>query len=835
MPQRWYFFYGIPTLRFELDASDDGDDDDDGKVLHTSWNQKLASLQQTDAIRQFFLHELRRLERLKKRIDGLDTIKDQMPANEWNVIWQYFDAIVNAMTHGLQSLGGSKGEICATTDDDGANPCSHYVDPASVDDDLPYTLSNTCQNNYPDGYSLVETVVVLNNSRTIDFREKPGIKEDDDDNDEAICLFQNDELVVCPSFRPHVYEPLVHFPAQFLDAVERVLILGGGNAMSLYEVLKYTSVERVVVMEEHQQVTRKSFEYFQTTPYFDDERVEWWFGPMDLSLLFGGHAFDLVIVENADFGADETILEALACLLDEGGVVAGYGTDMASLSRVFKYSTQAVFDEPALCKYESMVLASHQVDFLQTRLWDHDVDTFVFEPIEDSSGLLGLLLNYNKNSHRTQMVCLPSKNGYEIMEIIEMQGVEMSKIIQTTLRDSLSLHGYEVSSRPFENSEGLFDVVLEEAYLTVKASPGGGHVGLDIHMWNSTYEKIEHLRQIAVDVLEPKKYSSFRLLPSDGLFDDNDECSAQGTFATMVDKNLSTRATNKEMNEFELGTTSSVYGNPYLKLQDNHIGVLCGKKDAQECHSYSVLANVSKSGSVSPFWTCPELDEEAQNIEDLRRAMLACERRLTKQLDNETRQLYALIVDQSAGPLMLQVFDSMLSSAANRMKWFESSHLFLSLSFDDKTNPSRRAFLDRIRQYLREDPVARADYVIESETADVELGIVLSGLRDPFSIFLTFQKEMLESVGAIDELSTSSVDLRHVAGGTMPLEQIVDPHTIDSEGYVYDQGEAARLGVLYGYQTVFRLQMLEPWRVCTMTWIWILCRKVGLCKAAIVQ
>jgi spermidine synthase len=108
-------------------------------------------------------------------------------------------------------------------------------------------------------------------------------------------------IQICASYRPHYHEPMVHYPARFIDTVKRVLFVGGGDSMLLHEALKYPSLELVVGLELDQAVTRASFKYFGTQPHWDNEKVEWWFGDATKSLLmlpkeyFG--SFDLVLVD----------------------------------------------------------------------------------------------------------------------------------------------------------------------------------------------------------------------------------------------------------------------------------------------------------------------------------------------------------------------------------------------------------------------------------------------------------------------------------------------------------------------------------------------------------
>jgi spermidine synthase len=117
-------------------------------------------------------------------------------------------------------------------------------------------------------------------------------------------------LQICSSYRPHYHEFSSHFPARYINSVQRVVFIGGGDSMLLHEVLKYPSLELVVGLELDQVVTRKSFKYFHTQPHFDDERVEWWFGDAIKSLLLLSkeywQSFDLVLVD-----LSETVMVSL--------------------------------------------------------------------------------------------------------------------------------------------------------------------------------------------------------------------------------------------------------------------------------------------------------------------------------------------------------------------------------------------------------------------------------------------------------------------------------------------------------------------------------------------
>jgi len=93
------------------------------------------------------------------------------------------------------------------------------------------------------------------------------------------CLYLDGYLHTCASNRAHYHEVFVHYPARFLDKVERVIFIGGGDSMVLHEVMKYNAtLELVVGLELDQNVARKSFKAFGTQPHWDNDKVEWYFG-----------------------------------------------------------------------------------------------------------------------------------------------------------------------------------------------------------------------------------------------------------------------------------------------------------------------------------------------------------------------------------------------------------------------------------------------------------------------------------------------------------------------------------------------------------------------------
>jgi spermidine synthase len=72
--------------------------------------------------------------------------------------------------------------------------------------------------------------------------------------DSAIMVTERDEQ--------HYHEMLVHPAMQTLGNVKKVLVIGGGDGGTIREVLKYTSVEKVVMVEIDEKVVEASRAHF---------------------------------------------------------------------------------------------------------------------------------------------------------------------------------------------------------------------------------------------------------------------------------------------------------------------------------------------------------------------------------------------------------------------------------------------------------------------------------------------------------------------------------------------------------------------------------------------
>ena len=98
------------------------------------------------------------------------------------------------------------------------------------------------------------------------------------------------------------HEALVHPAAASHGEVKRVLILGGGDGGAAEELLKYPTVERVVIAELDEVVIRVAREYFQSihNGALDDPRVEIRIGDGLAYVRDTTERFDLVLLDLTD-------------------------------------------------------------------------------------------------------------------------------------------------------------------------------------------------------------------------------------------------------------------------------------------------------------------------------------------------------------------------------------------------------------------------------------------------------------------------------------------------------------------------------------------------------
>jgi spermidine synthase len=120
-------------------------------------------------------------------------------------------------------------------------------------------------------------------------------------------LVINDELQHVEAWQSLYHEPLVHLPASFIRKVQTVLILGGGDLFAAHEVLKYSSVRRVDLVEHDENVLDLTRRYY---PHADrvlsDKRFKITIGDARGEFEEKQKKYDLVINDCFDLAALST-------------------------------------------------------------------------------------------------------------------------------------------------------------------------------------------------------------------------------------------------------------------------------------------------------------------------------------------------------------------------------------------------------------------------------------------------------------------------------------------------------------------------------------------------
>ena len=365
------------------------DDDEEEYELHWIMPQKVPA---HSVFSKTLRKELTRLEGLQQWVmdddDGTTTIPPLtdtdtliMPAHERHTSRQYYQSLRRAYQLSVTAVEAAVQLL-----------------PRQANKDKPFMACDDFEQLFIEegGWYFYEGFTSFHQG--IDFYYNPVTKD--------ACLLLNMYLHACISNRPHYHEVFVHYPAHYLEKVERVLFIGGGDSMVLHEVLKYQEqdLQLVVGLELDQQVVRSTFARMGTSPHFDQhEKVEWWFGDAAQALnvlpteYYG--TFDLVIVDILSVVADNlqvtdhlTIMEAALLLMKPEGIIVknedeGYVPGNTQVKKTFTTHTVDVmyYDVPVYC-LQTFVIGSNSIDFSNNKLHppvDHNISTWYLNDVHD--------------------------------------------------------------------------------------------------------------------------------------------------------------------------------------------------------------------------------------------------------------------------------------------------------------------------------------------------------------------------------------------------------------------------------------------------------------------
>ena len=814
-PQRWNF--EDQEFMIDLSESETGD-------ISLSWKKRPKGEEDIEETKQVIKSELRHLVKNRKMIwklnynDGKSTIKE----SEWNSIWEYNDAMVNALTYAFNDLTEDESEKLPISGDtctsDGLCGINYFDELAWAKDTAKYNIQ-TCDNveimQFPD-YWMMEGLKT--HYQVLNFAFRPG-----DENKEAdICMDLEDTVQICSSYRPHYHEYSSHFAARFVDNVKNVVFVGGGDSMMLHEVLKYPNLEKVVGLELDQTVVRKSFKYFKTQAHFDNDKVEWWFGDATKSLLllpedYWG-SFDLVIIDLSETVMAFTVtdeldvFDALALLLNEEGVMVKNEHYMDTMSKSFDYTLQVYLDEnPKICS-QCMIFGSNKADFFHKPLVEHGVKTLLLPPVEKLKDEYDFFHDFRKNNATKSGKCDINdnkKNETEqtksagLLHILDAEGVGVDlneKSVEKIILAAAKAEGYtevepskddklatihEIVQLHYQENI-MVNVVFKEGYASARIWPKENYVAVDVGVWGS-FQNGDKLRQRIGKDLKAETTSFFRVVVG-GMYGSSTWEKDKYILGPQIVQHRNCDVPEVAKDEIIDSKVKDVIYEEvvnFVGIENSVAAVLCGIEGVDKCSSAHLLEKDPMVGKVIAIWTCPEVDSERFD------KMAECEDQVLSTLmsarGNDGEGIELIVLDESAPRAMGQILHSILEVEYHRdLLLSDREDYMVSLSKKDESEVWRTNLLERYRQEELYDPVKLTKFEITVSGVSMELDIFSKDVDTGFKQYKVLEEKLNTRLAKID--AAASAEVVAITGGVFRYQDNFDPHYYSQKDYPEQPG-----------------------------------------------
>lgn len=135
-------------------------------------------------------------------------------------------------------------------------------------------------------------------------------------------LVINDEVQNVEKWYPCYHEAITHIPMMFLEEPHKILILGGGDLYAANILLKYPSVERIIICDHDANVVKMTQKYYShANAVSEDSRIQFIYMDAKQYIYNCNEQFDLIIDDCfnlvSDFIETDNIFEKLNKLLTE--------------------------------------------------------------------------------------------------------------------------------------------------------------------------------------------------------------------------------------------------------------------------------------------------------------------------------------------------------------------------------------------------------------------------------------------------------------------------------------------------------------------------------------
>ncbi|CAJ1960288.1 unnamed protein product [Cylindrotheca closterium] len=766
---KWYWRFSEKNQLVFLDHDEEGE-----AIVMWDMSNDLVLDELKDSWPSY-REELRRISRIRNIEWDKAPETYNITQEEWETIWAFHETYSNILESALDFIEDHSG---LSTDHHG-----HYDDLTHEGDGITYNELDCPSSELIDfmDYDLYEEK--SSNYQVMKWQTR----EEDDD----MCLHLDDMLQICTSYRPHYHEYFVHFPAQYIEKVERVMFLGSGDAMLLHEILKYPDLKKVVGLELDQDITRTSFQYFQTQPHYDDPRVEWWYGDATktLPLLTKEYwgSFDLVLVDlsetvvSLDVTGKHDILDVLENLLKPDGVLLENELYIDRFTSHFDHTIHIFYGSPKVCT-QVLTLASNNVDFLHHPIKDHGIDSYLTKTPEEDDERFMYIHDYLK-SYAPDDVCSATENEgvvqgrtAGVMEIVNFENIESfpGEDLEQSLISMMELNGFKPLSKPAASVQGHVFVVMEEGYLSVRCWEDKLYCAADINLWGA-FSKRETVRELLRSALQSKTVSDYRVVVG-GMYGSKTLEMDQKEIGVRFSQNQNCDARRGNMETEIDSETMRVLTQETARIMEGRTDltaiVVCGFEDEEECEASKVLQSddTNHFSKVWTIWACPELKTDEDEVEE--EAMFACEKNIIAQHDESNSSAFDMLVfDETATYEMMQIFSSIFSDSHEHENFLHPNHILAS-SFDKSSKFKGRFVAERYRS-IPDTIVSVSTIMIRGKGGD-ELGWMVAYAAEDYS-FLKLSKleERLQA-----RLPGLDLEIQGIVGGEQHVQKDLAPQNM---------------------------------------------------------
>jgi len=751
-PRRWYFDEpgsDEPDLAFELD------EDPNTEELQLTWLSKEPNEPSINFLRGHLVRLQNLGDYVSEQVQQIDS------SHERNVSLEYYQALMTALEC---ALWASDDEEEVSDEYDKLDAVSETMDFNEQVCDYEHARRDLSEVNYE---HIDDTASFY---QSITFSHSKALND--------TCLYMDEYLHTCMSFRPHYHEYFVHYPARFLDEIKRVAFIGGGDNMIVHEILKYPSLELAVGLELDQTVVRSSFKNIGTQPHFDDGRLQWWFGDAAKSLLmlpseyFG--SFDLVLIDLTQEVVDVLkvtdnldINDAAMLLLKPDGVAArNEDWNFGTTEPFAKYTVDLFYvDVPITC-HQGITISSNGVDFLNKAPKDHHVETLYLRPVDEVEDRYDIWYNYKKIKEHTTALCeepsmvetaLVEKvaSNLGVLMVIEAEDVSVrlqsSSAVQAIISKALAhsdLTQTSVQLSPKDEGYELF-FILEEGYVVARTWPQQKYCAFDLTLWR-TIDKQEMAKTQLVAAVGSSSVSSYRIVTG-GMYGIKDDKSNVGPRVNATCDKDAVDTPYQDVVSVEQSAIDTILSESAGMIEGSSVLVLCGNA-SRTCSSLEMLTK--KELEVIPVWTWPSLTQDGDVSQDM---MIDCERDILGSLHEmveENGKLSGIVIDPQAPLVMGQILHKILSNSRVRREILTENHVVLSVSAADPSDALwRRALLDRFRtNFSRHCPSYQAE--VSFEKTNLELGVFSSNNGGFYSALMGAIRSIEENTGLHADVQT---------------------------------------------------------------------------------